>query len=107
VLTPDRTVLVDWGQARRGAAWMDHAMLALDCSMSGSETSTAELANADPTLRDRDPADLLALAAAAAMSFVSRSTEPAPQSLPTLPATSARWADAFRPYLTEALAEVG
>lgn len=107
VLTPDRTVLVDWGQARRGAAWMDHAMLALDCSMSGSETSTAELADADPALRDRDPADLLALAAAAAMSFVSRSTEPAPQSLPTLPATSARWADAFRPYLTEALAEVG
>jgi Ser/Thr protein kinase RdoA (MazF antagonist) len=107
VLTDDRTVLVDWGQARRGAPWMDHAMLALDCSMSGSETSTAELAGSDPVLRGRDPADLLALAAAAAMSFVSRSTEPAPQSLPTLPAISARWAEALRPYLADALARRG
>ncbi|MGO4603922.1 phosphotransferase family protein [Terrabacter sp. 2YAF2] len=103
VLTADRTVLVDWGQARRGAAWMDHAMLALDCSMSGSETSTAKLARTDPVLRERDPADLLALAAAAAMSFVSRSTEPAPQSLPTLPATSARWAESLRAYLADAV----
>ena len=55
VLTPDRFVVVDWGQARRGVAWMDHAMLALDCSMSGSEISTAELARTDPTLRHRDP----------------------------------------------------
>lgn len=106
VVTPDRTVLVDWGQARRGAAWMDHALLALDCSMTGSEVSTAELAATDPVLRERDPADLLALAAAAAMSFVSRSTEPAPRGLPTLPATSARWADSLRPYLAEALAAV-
>ena len=82
-------------------------MLALDRSMSGSELSTTELASTDPVLRDRDPADLLAIAAAAAMSFAARSTEPAPPGLPTLPATSARWADAFRPYLTEALAEVG
>ena len=107
VLTADRTVLVDWGQARRAAAWMDHALLALDCSMTGSEVSTAQLARTDPALRDRDPADLLALAAAASMSFVSRSTEPARPSLPTLPATCARWADALRPYLADALAEVG
>ncbi|MEO5749141.1 MAG: hypothetical protein ABI336_04270 [Humibacillus sp.] len=104
VLTPDRAVLVDWGQARRGAGWMDHAMLALDCSMSGSEVSTAELARADPSLSEHDPGDLIALAAAAAMSFASRSTEPAPQSLPTLPATSARWADGLRLYLADALA---
>jgi aminoglycoside phosphotransferase len=107
VLTSDRTVLVDWGQARRGAPWMDHAMLALDCSMSGSAVSTARFARTDPTLRDRPPADLLALAAAAAMSFVSRSTEPAPPSLPTLPMLGARWADSLRPFLTELLAEVG
>lgn len=107
VLTPDRVVLVDWGQARRGAEWMDHAMLALDCSMSGSELSTSQLAHSDPSLRARDPRDLLALAAAAAMSFASRSTEPAPQGLPTLPATSARWAHALRRYLTETLTGAG
>ena len=107
VLTPDRAVLVDWGQARRASAWMDHAMLALDCSMSGGEVSTAELARTDPSLRERDPGDLLALAAAAAMSFASRATEPAPQNLPTLPATSARWADGLRLYLAAALAQEG
>lgn len=105
VLTRDRTVVVDWGQARRGAAWMDHAMLALDCSMSGSDVSTAAWAQADPVLRERDPADLLALAAAAAMSFVARSTEPSPPSLPTLSETGARWADGLRPYLEQALAD--
>ncbi|MEO7753086.1 MAG: hypothetical protein ABIS35_06695 [Terracoccus sp.] len=103
VLTPDRTVLVDWGQVRRGARWMDHALLALDCSMTGAEPSTAEVAALDPVLRDRDPADLLAIAAAAAMAFVARSTEPAPQGLPTLPATSARWAGALQPYLASTL----
>lgn len=105
VFTPDRTVLVDWGQARRASAWMDHAMLALDCSMSGSEVSTAELARTGPSLRERDPGDLLSLAAAAAMSFASRSTEPAPQNLPTLPEMSARWADGLRLYLADALAQ--
>jgi aminoglycoside phosphotransferase len=107
VLTPDRTVLVDWGQARRSAAWMDHALLALDCSMTGSEISTAEQASADPVLRDRDPADLLALASAAAMAFVSRSTQPASPALPTMPATCARWAAGLRPYLAEALLRAG
>ncbi|MGO4360949.1 hypothetical protein [Terrabacter sp. RAF57] len=103
VQTVDRVVLVDWGQARRAAAWLDHAMLALDCSMTGSEVSTAELARTDQTLRDRDPGDLLSLASAAAMSFASRSTEPAPQNLPTLPGISARWAEGLRPFLTDAL----
>lgn len=103
----DRIVLVDWGQARRGAPWMDHALLALDCSMSGSELSTAELADTDPSLRSRDPGDLVALAAAAAMSFASRSTEPAAQGLPTMPATSARWAESLRPYLAAALSREG
>lgn len=103
VVTPDRTVLVDWGQARRGAAWMDHALLALDCSMTGSEVSTAEQARTDPVLRHRDPTDLLALASAAAMAFVSRSTQPASPALPTMPATCARWAEGLRPYLAEAL----
>ena len=42
LLTADRTVLVDWGQARRGAPWTDHWLLALDCSLSGAEVSTAE-----------------------------------------------------------------
>lgn len=107
VFASGRVVLVDWGQARRGAGWMDHAMLALDCAMSGSELSTAELAASDPTLRSRDPRDLLAVAAAAAMSFVSRSIEPAPPGLPTLPATSARWANALRPYLALALTSEG
>ncbi|MCU1538470.1 MAG: hypothetical protein JWP82_2821 [Humibacillus sp.] len=107
VMTTTRTVLVDWGQARRGAAWMDHAMLALDCSMSGSAVSTSEFARTDPTLRNRDPGDLLAVAAAASMAFASRAAEPAPPGLPTLTATSARWADALRPYLSEALAQVG
>jgi len=107
VVTPDRTVLVDWGQVRRGSAWMDHAMLALDCSMSGSEVSTGELARLDPVLRDRDPADLLAVAAAAAMAFAARATEPSHPSLPTLTATSARWADSLRPYLSRALADAG
>ncbi|GAA2158848.1 hypothetical protein FHX52_2325 [Humibacillus xanthopallidus] len=103
VLTPDRTVLVDWGQARRGAPWMDHALLALDCSMTGSEISTADRAAADPVLRDHDPADLLALASAVAMAFVSRSTQPASPALPTMPATCARWAEGLRPYLADAL----
>lgn len=107
VITGDRVVVVDWGQARRGAAWMDHALLALDCSMSGSELSTVRLAETDPSLRNRDPGDLLALASAAAMSFASRSTEPATKGLPTLPATSARWADSLRPYLSAALSETG
>ena len=103
VLTPDRTVLIDWAQARHAAAWMDHALLALDCSMTGSEVTTAALAATDPVLRDRDPTDLLALAAAAAMAFVSRSTQPAAPGLPTMPATCARWAEGLRPYLAEAL----
>ncbi|TQM54537.1 phosphotransferase family protein [Humibacillus xanthopallidus] len=107
LLTPDRTVLVDWGQARRSAAWMDHALLALDCSMTGSEISTAEQAAADRVLRDRDPADLLALASAVAMAFVSRSTQPASPGLPTMPATCARWAAGLRPYLAEALLRAG
>ena len=81
---------------------MDHALLALDCSMTGSEVSTAAQARIDPVLRHRDPADLLALASAAAMAFVSRSTQPASAALPTMPATCARWADGLRPYLAEA-----
>ncbi|WP_374969655.1 phosphotransferase family protein [Terrabacter sp. BE26] len=83
MLTGDRVVVIDWARTRRGAPWMDHALLALDCSMSGSELATAQLADTDPVLRTRDPGDLLALAAAAAMSFAARTTEPAPQGLPT------------------------
>lgn len=82
VVTPERVVLVDWGQARRGAAWMDHAMLALDCSMSGSEVPTADFVRTDPTLQDRDPADLLSLAAAAAMSFAHAPPNPRPRACP-------------------------
>src|SRR5689334_22732294 len=52
------------GQARRGAEWMDHALLALNCSMSGGGLFTSQLAYSDLSLRSRDPKYLLALAAA-------------------------------------------
>lgn len=107
ILGEGRTVFVDWGQVRLGAPWMDHAMLALDCSMTGSEVTTAELARTDPVLRYVDPDALLAVAAAAAMSFKARSFEPPTPGLPTLPLTSGRWADAFVPYLSEALDRAG
>lgn len=104
ILGPDRTVLVDWGQARIGAGWMDQAMLALDCSMSGSEVSTQEYASSDPVLRERDPADLLSVAAAAAMSFRVRALQPAKPGLPTFGATLGRWAESLVPFLDAALA---
>ena len=103
LLTADRTVLVDWGQARRGAPWTDHWLLALDCSLSGAEMSTAERVRADPVLRAVDPADLLAIAAALALAFKARSFRPPKPGLPTLSAMTERWAESLRPYLDEAL----
>ena len=104
VLTDDRTVLVDWGQARRGAPWMDHWLLALDCSMSGAEVTTGDWLRTDPVLGDVDPAALLAVAAAVALAFKARSFRPAKRGLPTLNALTDRWAESLRPYLDEALA---
>lgn len=92
-----RDVLIDWGQVRRGARWMDHALLAMDCAMSGSLGPTAlEFFATEPALAGRDPADLVSLMAAAGMTFAARATEEAPPGLPTLPATRARWADNLR-----------
>lgn len=100
LLTPTRTVLVDWGQARRGAPWMDHALLALDLTLSGGELTTEDFVTLNPFLRQRDPRDLPSLAAAVAMSCAQRSTQPG---MPTMPALSKRWANALRGYLTRVL----
>jgi hypothetical protein len=103
VLTTDRTVLVDWGQCRRGAVWVDHWLLALDCSLSGGDVTTDERPRADPVLHDVDPADLLAVTSALALAFKARPFRPPTQGLPTLSETSERWAEALRPYLAGAL----
>jgi hypothetical protein len=103
MLTGDRTVLVDWGQARFAAPHVDHALLALDCSMSGSTVSTAEFARTDPVLRDQDPADLVALAAACAMAFLARSLAPPQHGLAGLGTATARWAANLQTYLHDAL----
>lgn len=99
----DRDVLVDWGQVRRGAPWMDHALLAMDCAMSGADTSALQFFSTDPALSDRDPGELVSLMAAAAMTFAARSAEPAPPGLPTMPALRARWADNLRHQLAVVL----
>lgn len=106
MMTRDRTVVVDWGQARFAAPHVDHALLALDCSLSGSAVSTAEFARTDPVLRDHDPADLVALAAACAMAFLARSLAPPQQGLATLGTATARWAANLQTYLREALPTV-
>lgn len=103
IVGDDRDVLIDWGQVRRGAPWMDHAGLAMDCAMSGAEISATEFFTGEPALAGRDPADLVALMAAAAMTFAARMTEPAPPGLPTLPATRARWAENLRQELDAVL----
>ncbi|MFC6706005.1 aminoglycoside phosphotransferase family protein [Flexivirga alba] len=92
----DRDVVIDWGQVRRGAPWMDHAMLAMDCAMSGSELSAATFFAQEPALAERDPSDLTSLMAAAAMTFAARSMDDPPPGLPTIPATRARWAENLR-----------
>lgn len=83
---------------------MDQALLALDCSMSGSEVSTGELVRLDPVLRDVDPADLTAVAAALALACRARALAPVVPSLPTLNETAARWAQSLVPFLDAALA---
>ncbi len=99
----DRDVLIDWGQARRGAPWVDHAMLAMDCAMSGSEVSALEFFAHEPALADRDPSDLVALMAAVAMTLQARSMDDPPPGLPTMPATRARWAENLRRELETVL----
>ncbi|MBB2890454.1 hypothetical protein [Flexivirga oryzae] len=98
-----RDVLIDWGQVRRGAPWMDHAILAMDCVLSGSEVSALEFFRTDPALADRDPADLVSLMASAAMTFAARSADAAPPGLPTMPALRARWAENLRHELDRLL----
>lgn len=92
----DRDVLIDWGQVRRGADWMDHALLAMDCAMSGGVVSAATCFAQEPALAERDPSELTSLMAAAAMTFAARSMEEPPPGLPTIPATRARWAENLR-----------
>lgn len=91
-----RDVLIDWGQVRRGADWIDHALLAMDCAMSGASISAATCFARQPDLADRDPSDLIVLMASAAMTLAARSTEEAPPGLPTIVATRARWAENLR-----------
>lgn len=93
-------VLVDWGQARRGAAWSDHAFLALDCAMSGAAISMWQFAASDQVLQGHGTEDLLAVASAAAMSFAVASLEPAPQGLPTMPRMRTVAADNLRRALS-------
>ncbi|RNI21376.1 aminoglycoside phosphotransferase family protein [Flexivirga caeni] len=103
IFAPGRDVLIDWGQARRGAPWLDHALLATDCAMSGSVVSAMDFFAFEPALAERDPADLVSLMAAAAMTFAARMSDPAPPGLPTMPATRARWAENLRRELAELL----
>ncbi|GGB16953.1 hypothetical protein GCM10011492_03400 [Flexivirga endophytica] len=100
----DRDVLVDWGQVRRGAEWMDPALLAMDCAMSGSTVSAAaDFFAEEPVLADRDPSDLTSLMAAAAMTFAARAMDEPPPGLPTIQATRARWAENLRRELDKVL----
>lgn len=100
IFADGRDVLVDWGQVRRGARWIDHALLAMDCAMSGSQGPTAlEFFATEPALAGRDPADLVSLMAAAGMTFAARAMEPAPPGLPTIPVVRARWADNLKQEL--------
>lgn len=96
-----RVVVVDWGQARLGAPWVDHALLAFDVAMSGGHLTTAIARPSDPVLCEVDPAVLLSLAAAMAMAFELRWRQPPVKRLPTLGETSRRWSLALQPVLDD------
>lgn len=98
-----RFVVVDWGQARLGAPWVDHALLAFDVAMSGGTLTTATARVSDPVLREVDPNAVLSLAAAMAMAFELRWRQPPIQGLPTLGETSRRWSRALEPVLDHLL----
>ncbi|MEO6998325.1 MAG: hypothetical protein ABI112_09605 [Terracoccus sp.] len=101
-----RVVVVDWGQARLSAPWVDHALIAFDVAMSGGALSVPDAAASDPVLRQIDPAMLLSLAAAMAMAFELRWRQPPVIGLPTLGETSRRWSRAFEPVLDHLLVAV-
>lgn len=98
-----RVVVVDWGQARLGAPWVDHALLAFDAAMSGGEITTEAGLASDRVLRELDPTALLSLAAAMAMAFELRWRQPPVIGLPTLGETSRRWSRALEPVLDHLL----
>lgn len=98
-----RVVVVDWGQARLGAPWVDHALLAFDAAMSGGDLTVENALANDLVLGKLDPRALLSLAAAMAMSFELRWRQPAVIGLPTLGETSRRWSRALEPVLDHLL----
>lgn len=102
-----RVVVVDWGQARLGAPWVDHALLAFDAAMSGGEITTEAVLASDPVVRELDPRALLSLAAAMSMAFELRRRQPAVIGLPTLGETSRRWSLALQPVLDHLLVASG
>ncbi|HLR83672.1 MAG TPA: aminoglycoside phosphotransferase family protein [Nocardioidaceae bacterium] len=95
-----RTVLVDWGQARRGAAWMDPLLVTIDAVLSGADLDPDTVRSRLPLVRDAEHHDVARVVCAAAMAWrhTSRSTD---VGLPSLRPWQRRWADSLTGWLRE------
>jgi hypothetical protein len=83
LMTADRVYFVDWPWAAVGAAWLDLGILAPSVWMHcGPER--ARIVTEHPLLADADPAAVAAFVAGLAGMLLERSTQPAPQGIPTI-----------------------
>ena len=83
LLTDEHVYVVDWAHACIGASFVDPLLLFPSIVLDGGP-SLDELVALSPQTRDTDPADLVAVASAAASYFIERSTQPPPAGLPTV-----------------------
>lgn len=83
LLTDERVYVVDWAHACVGAAFVDPLLFFPSIVLDGGP-SLDELVALSPQTRDTDPAELAAVASAAASYFIERSTRPPPPGLPTV-----------------------
>ena len=102
LLTDDHVVLVDWGQARRGAAWMDPLLLVVDAVISGADVDPDRLRVRLPLLRDADSGDVARVVCAIAMAWRHTSRSPT-IGLDSLRPWQRRWADSLTRWLRELL----
>jgi aminoglycoside phosphotransferase (APT) family kinase protein len=84
LLSQDGSVtLVDWPWACRGPAWLDRVLLLINVLLHGGHDAGA-IVNRCAASAKADPADLVAVLAAAAGFFIDAARQPAPAGLPTV-----------------------
>ena len=83
LLTDERVYLVDWAHACVGADFLDPLLFFPSIVLDGGP-GFDELIALSPQTRETDPAELAAVASAAASYFIERSTHPPPPGLPTV-----------------------